>query len=682
MSNSPSATTAAPATFQILPGSINQSLTVETTGSYNLTITNTGTGELQYVIPDLQSDVLASSPNPVNANDERFTITTRSDGSEAGNPVIFGAGGPDDFGYFWMDNEELNGVSFVWNDISTIGTEVELADRGNGQATLALPFTFPFYGQQKEEIRVSVNGFASFGIIVAGNSANNRPFPTSFNPFDMIAPFWSNLDARGNGKIYTYHNESRGTFTIQWTQMARNLGDNTSDDSYTFQAVLSSSGNITFHYLEMNGPIERSTIGIQDEFGDNALQIAFNSAFAYDMRTVNISTPTKPWLSLSQTSGTLTPGGQNVINVQVDGNQFVNGVYQTALYVLNNSTNNSFARVPITITAVGGVANAVLSDDSADFGVTYIGYPKDIDITVANIGRANLEITNVQSNDSHFTASMSTGNTVNALSDGNLRVRYTPSAVGENSGQITLSTNDPNRPSITIPVSGNALVAPDIRLNRANIMVEMFQNQFITEQMTVRNAGGSPLTYTISFNETTSTGVLHDGEFEVNIDGDTQTVPGWLLFSGLTGTLQPAEIRTLNLTFRGTVPVGTYSAQMIFDSNDPRTPTRTINLSLMVNEGTNVDSDGDLPMAFELNQNYPNPFNPTTQIQFALPEATNVTLDVFNIQGQKVATLINEMKTAGTHTATFDAVGLSSGIYIYRLQAGNYMMTRKMMLVK
>jgi hypothetical protein len=200
--------------------------------------------------------------------------------------------------------------------------------------------------------------------------------------------------------------------------------------------------------------------------------------------------------------------------------------------------------------------------------------------------------------------------------------------------------------------------------------------------MTVRNAGGSPLTYTISFNETTSMGVLHDGEFEVNIDGDTQTVPGWLLFSGLTGTLQPAEIRTLNLTFRGTVPVGTYSAQMIFDSNDPRTPTRTINLSLMVNEGTNVDSDGDLPMAFELNQNYPNPFNPTTQIQFALPEATNVTLDVFNIQGQKVATLINEMKTAGTHTATFDAVGLSSGIYIYRLQAGNYMMTRKMMLVK
>jgi len=97
---------------------------------------------------------------------------------------------------------------------------------------------------------------------------------------------------------------------------------------------------------------------------------------------------------------------------------------------------------------------------------------------------------------------------------------------------------------------------------------------------------------------------------------------------------------------------------------------------------TDLEPGADLPTVFALNQNYPNPFNPTTQLSYDLPQSADVRLEVFNIQGQRVATLVNATQNAGRYNVTFDARNLASGVYIYRLQAGSHVMTKKMTLVK
>jgi hypothetical protein len=95
------------------------------------------------------------------------------------------------------------------------------------------------------------------------------------------------------------------------------------------------------------------------------------------------------------------------------------------------------------------------------------------------------------------------------------------------------------------------------------------------------------------------------------------------------------------------------------------------------------DHTAILPQRITLEQNYPNPFNPSTSIRFALPKAAVVSLKVYDVTGQRVATLLNgEARAAGTYTVPFDASALASGVYFYRLDAGAFHQVRKMLLVK
>ncbi len=98
---------------------------------------------------------------------------------------------------------------------------------------------------------------------------------------------------------------------------------------------------------------------------------------------------------------------------------------------------------------------------------------------------------------------------------------------------------------------------------------------------------------------------------------------------------------------------------------------------------TSVEQTGsETPKSFVLSQNYPNPFNPTTTIEFSLTRSVEASLAVYNVLGQRVASLINETLPAGTFQVTFEAQGLASGLYYYRLEAGDVSLSKSMMLTK
>jgi hypothetical protein len=95
-----------------------------------------------------------------------------------------------------------------------------------------------------------------------------------------------------------------------------------------------------------------------------------------------------------------------------------------------------------------------------------------------------------------------------------------------------------------------------------------------------------------------------------------------------------------------------------------------------------VNEDETVPGQYELSQNFPNPFNPSTQIRFSLPEASEVSLKIYDILGKEVAVLVNETKAPGTYQILFDASQLASGVYVYQLKTSSFIESKKMTLVK
>ncbi len=154
-----------------------------------------------------------------------------------------------------------------------------------------------------------------------------------------------------------------------------------------------------------------------------------------------------------------------------------------------------------------------------------------------------------------------------------------------------------------------------------------------------------------------------------------ETIPGSFI-PGHGTTLEPHHYSYVDVT---TSPGTWYYRLKQIDLDGTVHYTEPIRISVLTEVG---EYGKRMPTEFALDQNYPNPFNPSTVIRYEVPTETRVTLEVFNLIGQKVATIVDEVKPAGFYTRSFNASGLTSGVYMYKLAAGGRSFTRKMVLIK
>ena len=147
-------------------------------------------------------------------------------------------------------------------------------------------------------------------------------------------------------------------------------------------------------------------------------------------------------------------------------------------------------------------------------------------------------------------------------------------------------------------------------------------------------------------------------------------------------SLATLDTHRVYVRFTAPMPEGMYSGTVTFVSNDPLAPTVALaGESVVIND---VDGETVFPAQFELLRNFPNPFNPRTEITFAVPVGTRhvVSLQVCDLLGREIATLVNEKLAPGTYTKEWDATGEPSGVYFYRLSTPDFVQTRKLVLLR
>jgi hypothetical protein len=202
-------------------------------------------------------------------------------------PATAGMGGPDDFGYVWIDSDEPGGPTYSWVDITGRGTQLYMGDDDNQQ--VPMPFSFHFYGSTfSGNLHLCSNGFASF--TSTSTQVTNYGLPSANAPENLLAAFWDDLDPSYSGQVWYYGNSDSLIISFigvpHW-YYGGGLG------SFTLQLILTADDAIHYQYESMgNGyPTDEGTIGIQNDTKTIGLEVAYDEPYVHSQLAVDILLP-------------------------------------------------------------------------------------------------------------------------------------------------------------------------------------------------------------------------------------------------------------------------------------------------------------------------------------------------------------------------------------------------------
>ncbi|MFH1198093.1 MAG: S8 family serine peptidase [bacterium] len=283
-----------------------------------------------------------------------------------GGQAIEGSGGPDDFGYRWIDSDDPNGPSFVWNDISSTGTPVSFSngtlDDGWTNA-IPLGFSFKYYGNLYSSIYISTNGIVSLTALTTSYTAN-AAIPTTAAPNNVIFPFWDDLEGRTQGTVH--YQQIGSKFYIQFTNWQKYTSSG-GTGSLTFQIELTNTGKIMLYYQNMVGTLNSATVGIENAAGDDGLQIAYNATYIKNDLAIQIASE-PDWLQTNYPSGLLYNGNSAAIELNFNTTDLPDGEYSMDLIIISNDPVHPSVTVPVTMTV--GVPDVIPPFAITDLSVT------------------------------------------------------------------------------------------------------------------------------------------------------------------------------------------------------------------------------------------------------------------------------------------------------------------------
>lgn len=262
--------------------------------------------------------------------------------TRTGYAVTKDAGGPDSFGYYWVDSDDPLGPAFDWIDLAAFGTDITggVTD-DNYVGPFPLNFDFPFYGGSYNQIYVGSNGIVGF-YPVSLDENRKVHIPSAATPNGFLAWLWDDLDITnpGNpgGRIFFHSNSERAV--IQFFNFPEYNG--LTGDVVNAEVILYAGGLIKFQYLSFSAAFdtENCAVGIENSSGTDGLEVAFLTRYLHDSLAVAFYLP-EQWLMLSSLSGTLSLEEIDTVACKFDSRGLEPGIYRAHISVISNDPDSS-----------------------------------------------------------------------------------------------------------------------------------------------------------------------------------------------------------------------------------------------------------------------------------------------------------------------------------------------------
>jgi hypothetical protein len=601
------------------------------------------------------------------------------------------------------------------------------------------------------------SGIATMFIYIDADQNPNTGRPMS----DMI-PWW-NIGAEG--MIVRYHDNWAKLVHFdydpaydEWVSYDVDTLTTNSVEPYGNEVIL---GVNAIHFEGLSGinfgmivdNLSETNVDIVPSFGTSRISFDFSPG----------------WLSVDLQTGVIPAGSSQDITATFNGSGMLGGDYFSDIVFFSNDPLAPEYSISAQM-SLTGIPDIYFPDETVDFGISYVDYSDEAFLKLENTGTDMLEIQNITSDSENLTVDVTTLE-IHPLEIDSVELSFLGTDLGDFTANVTITSNDPDEPTLTVPVTSTVVIAPDISTTPGSFDLTLESGETISETLTIANGGGSDLDFYIEFEHTnrdltnafeiiivtdgypgetswnlsTSTGETIDGiaagdltlagatyswvielqsgdyvftiydawgdgiccnygggEYNLYLNesliasggqfGASETVAfstgsGWISIEPLSGIVAADGSTDITLTVDASaISTGNYSAFIYVMSNDPDDGSVFIPLSLSVT-GMGSHDEALLPKEFALHQNYPNPFNPRTRVRYDLPDNENVTIIIYDLLGRQVKQLVDSYQEAGFKSIIWDATNdfgkpAAAGVYLFKIQAGDFIQTKKMVLLK